>query len=97
LLDNPIGSASRVTFINLQLDVARAMGVQLIYTTGVNDYEALRPLPNLIRLKNDRVNRNNGQHVVELDPGGPVIEAARVTRREIPNGSPAAPEELHAQ
>jgi hypothetical protein len=97
LLDNPIGSASRVTFINLQLDVARAMGVQLIYTTGVNDYEALRPLPNLIRLKNDRVNRNNGQHVVELDAESPVIEAARVTRREGANGSPMVPEELHAQ
>jgi hypothetical protein len=97
LLDNPIGSASRVTFINLQLDVARAMGVQLIYTTGVNDYEALRPLPNLIRLKNDRVNRNNGQHVVEVDSDKPVIEAARVVRQEALNGSSAAPEELHAQ
>lgn len=97
LLDNPIGSASRVTFINLQLDVARAMGIQLIYTTGVNDYEALRPLPNLIRLKNDRVNRNNGQHVVELDSDKPVIEAVRILRQEALNGSSAAPEELHAQ
>jgi hypothetical protein len=97
LLDNPIGSASRVTFINLQLDVARAMGIQLIYTTGVNDYEALRPLPNLIRLRNDRVNRNNGQHVVELESEGPVIDAARVARREVPSNSTAAPEELHAQ
>ncbi|WP_254508163.1 hypothetical protein [Anatilimnocola floriformis] len=97
LLDNPIGSASRVTFINLQLDVARAMGIQLIYTTGVNDYEALRPLPNLIRLRNDRVNRNNGQHIVELDSDTPVIQAARVARRDSSDDSSAAPEELHAQ
>jgi hypothetical protein len=97
LLDNPIGSASRVTFINLQLDVARAMGVQLIYTTGVNDYEALRPLPNLIRLRNDRVNRKNGQHVVELDGADGEISAARVTRREEANGSPVKSERAHAE
>lgn len=97
LLDNPIGSASRVTFINLQLDVARAMGIQLIYTTGVNDYEAIRPLPNSIRLKNDRVNRNNGHHLVELDNSDPVIEAVRIARIESPNGAKAESEEMHAR
>jgi hypothetical protein len=90
LLDNPIGSASRVTFLNLQRDVARAMGIQLIYTTGVNDYEALRPLPNLIRLRNDRANVRTGAHVVELDAVVAAgIEAARVLRTEDvpPNGN----------
>jgi hypothetical protein len=83
LLDNPIGSASRVTFLNLQRDVARAMGIQLIYTTGVNDYEALRPLPNLIRLRNDRANLRTGAHVVEHDVEVPIgIDAARILRTE---------------
>ena len=83
LLDNPIGSASRVTFLNLQRDVARAMGIQLIYTTGVNDYEALRPLPNLIRRRNDRANLRTGAHVVEHDADVPAgIDAARILRTE---------------
>ncbi|HWN69480.1 MAG TPA: hypothetical protein VNM90_17685, partial [Haliangium sp.] len=65
ILDNPIGRASRVRFLELQRDVARAMGVQLIYTTGVNDHEALRALPNVIRLRNERVDRNTGRRLVE--------------------------------
>jgi hypothetical protein len=84
ILDNPIGRASRVRFLELQRDVARAMGVQLVYTTGVNDHEALRALPNVIRLRNERVDRNNGRRLVEHDPSEAcVIEAVRVGRREI--------------
>ena len=83
ILDNPIGRASRVRFLELQRDVARAMGVQLIYTTGVNDHEALRALPNVIRLRNERVDRNSGRRLVEhaLDEAR-LIEAVRVGRRE---------------
>jgi hypothetical protein len=83
ILDNPIGRASRVRFLELQRDVARAMGVQLIYTTGVNDHEALRALPNVIRLRNERVDRNTGRRLVEQAPAETrVIEAARIGRRE---------------
>lgn len=83
LLDNPIGRASRVRFLELQRDVARAMGVQLIYTTGVNDHEALRALPNVVRLRNERVDRNTGRRLVEQAPDeARVIEAVRVGRRE---------------
>ncbi|MDA7980761.1 MAG: hypothetical protein MPJ50_18550, partial [Pirellulales bacterium] len=87
LLDNPIGSASRVTFIKLQRDVARAMGIQLVYTTGVNDYEALQPIPKRIRLRNDRVNRRNGSKMVELMDDGAgdgmqPIQAIHVGERE---------------
>jgi hypothetical protein len=85
ILDNPIGRASRVRFLELQRDVARAMGVQLIYATGVNDHEALRALPNVIRLRNERVDRNTGRRLVEhaLDEIR-VIEAVRIGRRETP-------------
>ena len=83
ILDNPIGRASRVRFLELQRDVARAMGVQLIYATGVNDHEALRALPNVIRLRNERVDRNSGRRLVEHAPDeARVIEAVRVGRRE---------------
>ena len=83
ILDNPIGRASRVRFLELQREVARAMGVQLFYTTAVNDHEALRTLPNVIRLRNQRFDRNSGTRVVEHETGGDgQVEATRVVRSE---------------
>ena len=80
ILDNPIGRASRARFLELQREVARTMGVQLIYTTGVNDYDALRALPKIVRLRNQRVDRGSGHQVVELEEGG--IEAIQLGRVE---------------
>jgi hypothetical protein len=80
ILDNPIGRASRARFLELQREVARTMGVQLIYTTGVNDYDALRALPKIIRLRNQRVDRGSGHQVVELEDEG--IEAIQLGRLE---------------
>ncbi len=83
ILDNPIGRASRVRFLEMQRDVARAMGVQLLYTTAVNDHDALRTLPNVIRLRNQRLDLNSRQRVVEFDVEDRAsMEAARVVRRE---------------
>jgi hypothetical protein len=81
VLDNPIGRASRTRFLELQRDVARAMGIQLIYTTGINDHEALHALPNRIRLRNDRADRTRGHQVIEHDHGE--IVAVRFQRREV--------------
>lgn len=81
LLDNPIGRASRVRFLQLQREVARAMGIQLIYTTAVNDEEALHTLPNVIRLRNERFDRASGNRMVEIQGDGQ-IEAARIARAE---------------
>lgn len=83
LLDNPIGRASRPKFLELQRAVAREMGVQLIYTTGVDDYGALHALPNTIRLRNSRVSRATGQKLVEVEPSDEsVIETAQISRKE---------------
>jgi len=83
LLDNPIGRASRVRFLELQREFAHAMSVQLVYTTAVNDHEALRTLPNVIRLRNQRIDRNRGHRLVEHEEdGGGLLEAVRVGRDE---------------
>lgn len=98
VLDNPIGRASRSQFLRLQRDVARAMGVQLIYTTAVNDHEALSALPNVIRLRNDRVDRNTGRRLVESaeedagDRESGVLRAVRIGRREPTAGAEASRE-----
>jgi hypothetical protein len=68
-LDNPIGKSSNVTLLRLQRRVADAMGVQLIYTTAVDDREAVGVLPHWIRLRNDRSDARTGNQHVELDGG----------------------------
>jgi hypothetical protein len=52
-LDNPIGRASAGYLLELQLAVAEALGVQLIYTTGLFDTNALSAFPLVVRLRND--------------------------------------------
>jgi hypothetical protein len=52
-LDNPIGRASATYLLRLQQSVARALGVQLIYTTGLFDTTALDTFPLVVRLRND--------------------------------------------
>ncbi|MFC5262289.1 hypothetical protein ACFPJ1_09210 [Kribbella qitaiheensis] len=52
-LDNPIGRASAGYLLDLQRGVAAALGVQLVYTTGLFEEEALAGFPLIIRLRND--------------------------------------------
>jgi hypothetical protein len=52
-LDNPIGRASAGYLLELQLTVAKKLGVQLVYTTGLYDTNALSVFPLIIRLRND--------------------------------------------
>lgn len=66
-LDNPIGKSSNVTLLRLQRRVADAMGVQLVYTTAVDDREAVGVLPHWIRLRNERSDTRTGNQHVEID------------------------------
>lgn len=75
LLDNPVGACSHPEFLELQREMARASGVQLIYTTGVDDLEALARLPNVVRLRNARRD-TRARRRVTLD--GPAMEAVHV-------------------
>jgi hypothetical protein len=68
-LDNPIGKSSNVTLLRLQRRVADAMGVQLVYTTAVDDREAVGVLPHWIRLRNERSDTRTGNQHVEVDGG----------------------------
>ena len=68
VLDNPIGTASRLSFLEMQREVAGAMNVQLIYATAVNDLNAVGALENVIRLRNTRADRRTGRRFIEADP-----------------------------
>lgn len=85
-LDNPIGKSSNVTLLRLQRRVADAMGVQLVYTTAVDDREAVGVLPHWIRLRNDRRDARTGNQHVELagdgDTGHTHVSATHMWRRD---------------
>ncbi|TQM36453.1 hypothetical protein [Pseudonocardia cypriaca] len=95
-LDNPIGRASAGYLLELQFGVARALGVQLIYTTGLFDAGALSAFPLIIRLRNDAdlragrkylsVDDRVARQLAGLDPpdGSGQVAAARVYRRPEP-------------
>jgi hypothetical protein len=82
VLDNPIGTASRQSFLDLQREVAHSMSVQLIYATGIKDLSAVGALENVIRLRNSRCDRRTGRRLVESEDSVEdynEIEAARIT------------------
>jgi len=86
ILDNPVGISSKEDFIRLQLDLARQMGVQLLYTTGVNDLGALSVLPLIVRLRNQTRDRVSGDLLVTeesmtLMNAESIVEGVRVAWR----------------
>jgi hypothetical protein len=64
LLDNPVGKASKPEFLEMHRWIAGALGVQLIYATGVNDPQALSVFPNRIRLAKNRIVPQTGELAV---------------------------------
>ena len=84
-LDNPIGKSSNVTLLQLQRRVADAMGVQLVYTTAVDDREAVGVLPHWIRLRNERRDTRTGNlHVERTEDdttGHGIVAATHLWRR----------------
>ncbi|WP_030240177.1 hypothetical protein [Streptomyces sp. NRRL S-350] len=99
-LDNPIGRANAEYLLDLQREVAHALGVQLVYTTGLFDEGALGKFPLIIRLRNDAdlraarrylvVDEVISRHLDGLAPddGTGRIDSARIFRREEPRDIP---------
>jgi hypothetical protein len=89
LLDNPIGRASHGTLVRLQRDVAAARHVQLIYTTGVKDPDAVSQFPNVIRLDNRPGRSQNRRYIVEDPTGNPAgeVTGVRVAHTDTPTSA----------
>ncbi|GAA4553365.1 hypothetical protein [Pseudonocardia xishanensis] len=75
-LDNPLGKANYVVFLDLQRKVAAANGVQLIFLTGVGDMKAVGRFPNIVRMRNAA---NRGREYVRV--------AERIQADEDPSGA----------
>jgi hypothetical protein len=86
VLDNPLGSASHVTFLDLQRAVARAAGMQLVFLSGVSDMKAIGRFPCRIRLRNapDRRLGRDFVHVTDRELGDDllpaVVESTRIVQ-----------------
>lgn len=68
LLDNPIGRASHGSLVWLQRHVAKANAVQLVFTTGVKDPDAVSQFPNIIRLDNRAGRTHNRRYIIQSEP-----------------------------
>ncbi|MGV9928337.1 hypothetical protein [Nocardia rhamnosiphila] len=90
VLDNPLGTASHVALLRLQRAVAAAHGVQLIYTTGVEDLGAVGQFPNVLRMRNAPSALRTRRYVI-VDPppetSNDGITAVGVARSEPENGA----------
>lgn len=98
-LDNPIGRANAHYLIDLQRKVAEALGVQLIYTTGLSDDGTLRRFPLILRLRNDADLRAGRKYLTVTErvqealdtlgapDGGGNVTATRIFQRETESGA----------
>ncbi len=94
VLDNPIGDANAPYLVTLQRLMARMSDIQLLYTTGVNDMDALRQFPVLARLTNEAAKRSQLAYVVAdetflkrlapADGDHAVVTGTRLVRRQAP-------------
>ncbi|MFC0436428.1 hypothetical protein [Kutzneria buriramensis] len=92
VLDNPLGTASHVALLRLQRDVAAAHGVQLVYTTGVEDLGAVGQFPNVLRMRNAPGTLRARRYVVvedRFDTTADGITSVRVAGDE-PTAEPSA-------
>jgi hypothetical protein len=82
ILDNPLGTASKREFVQLQLRVAQQMGVQLIFTTGVNDLGALDVLPRILRLRKRHRDVRSGDLLLSQESVEEHIEGVQANLRK---------------
>jgi archaellum component FlaC len=54
ILDNPIGVCNRSDFLDAQLKVAGALGIQCVYLTGINDTESLNLFEHRVAIRKSR-------------------------------------------
>ncbi|MFE3092883.1 hypothetical protein ACFXG1_03570 [Streptomyces sp. NPDC059248] len=102
-LDNPIGRANATYLLELQRAVSDALGVQLLYTTGLFDTTALAEFPLVIRLRNDADLRAGLKYISveehlrpglpQPDPSGEQIHGEITATRMFRRTAAAAPSE----
>lgn len=65
ILDNPLGKASNTLFLRMQVALAEAMDVQLIFTTAVKDWSAIGEFPQVVKLRKEATDPATGRIFVK--------------------------------
>jgi hypothetical protein len=83
-LDNPLGKANYLPFLELQRKVARANGVQLVLWTGIGDLGAVTTFPRIAAMhKRPSTSRAGRAYVTaDSDKSRQVLDVASAVRRE---------------
>ncbi|MGV9677309.1 hypothetical protein ACWDSJ_18685 [Nocardia sp. NPDC003482] len=66
-LDNPVGKANYLPFLDLQRKVARACGVQLVFWTGIGDLGAVTTFPRIVAMHKRPSATRAGRAYVRVD------------------------------
>ncbi|MET7403547.1 hypothetical protein ABZS66_59750, partial [Dactylosporangium sp. NPDC005572] len=66
-MDNPLGTANYVAFLDLQRRVAAANGIQLVFLSGLGDMRAVGRFPNVVRMRNAHHRGRNYAQVMARD------------------------------
>ncbi|MEU7865250.1 hypothetical protein [Dactylosporangium sp. NPDC049140] len=66
-MDNPLGTANYVAFLDLQRRVAAANGIQLIFLSGLGDMRAVGRFPNVVRMRNTHNRGRNYARVMDRE------------------------------
>jgi hypothetical protein len=89
-LDNPLGKANYLPFLELQRRVARANGVQLVFWTGIGDLGAVTTFPRIVAMHKRPSTTRPGRAYVQIDAdirtnntdGTHVLDAVSTVRHE---------------
>jgi len=67
LLDNPFSKANKVDLIRPQTTLAKNLGIQLIFATGIEDLNAVGEFEHIIRLRKARRDMHTKRQYVEIE------------------------------
>ncbi len=81
LLDNPFGKCNRPDLVQMQVQLAEQLRVQLIVLTGLREPVIMMSYPRRVRLVNDRLNPVTGAKHVRVADSEATITAADNLRR----------------
>jgi hypothetical protein len=81
LLDNPFGKCNRPDLVQMQVQLAEQLRVQLIVLTGLREPVIMMSYPRRVRLVNDRLNRVTGAKHVRVAESEATITGVENLRR----------------
>lgn len=85
-MDNPLGTANYVAFLDLQRRVAAANGIQLVFLSGLGDMRAVGRFPNVVRMRNTHHRGRNYAQVQERELNDEqIIEGITTARLTFPH------------